>query len=237
MADATSLAPAGWEVHVGFRLFLLDHNNDNYLVFQAFNNPENGYVADDTCVLGEEVYVRHEKFQGRQDCLPVVKDPISYKYTWKINKFSALTADCLDSNTFMVAEHKWKIQVYPKGKGSGTGNHLSIYLALAEPTSLSQGSQIYADFTMRILDRVNAQHYLGKGTKQQSRTLKVNDVKMLKRLMDHYYVIIMHTTFGCSQLLVQWITDGLRMAKIYINWVFQFARSWLSGHGHLCYRG
>ncbi|KAH0784235.1 hypothetical protein KY290_003833 [Solanum tuberosum] len=188
MADATSLAPAGWEVHVGFQLFLLDHNNDNYLVLQdtstgkgrrfhamkvewgfdrfmsqeAFNNPENGYVVDDTCVLGAEVYVRQEKFRGRQDCLSMVKDPISYKHTWKIDKFSALTADCVDSKTFMVAEQKWKIQVYPKGKGSGTGNHLSLYLALAEPTSLSQGSQIYADFTMRILDQVNAQNYLGK---------------------------------------------------------------------------
>ncbi|KAG5632029.1 hypothetical protein H5410_003746 [Solanum commersonii] len=186
MADATSLAPAGWEVHVGFRLFLLDHNNDNYLEKEssllnynnryiywkgrrfhamkvewgfdrfmsqeAFNNPENGYAVDDTCVLGAEVYIRQEKFRGRQDCLSMVKDPISYKHTWKIDKFSALTADCVDSKTFMV---------YPKGKGSGTGNHLSLYLALAEPTSLSQGSQIYADFTMRILDQVNAQHDLG----------------------------------------------------------------------------
>ncbi|KAM3339016.1 hypothetical protein P3S68_031102 [Capsicum galapagoense] len=188
MAEATSIAPAGWEVHAVFRLFLLDHNNDNNLVLQdtstekgrrfhatkvewgfdrfmsqeAFNNPENGYVVDDTCVLGAEVYVCQEKFRGREDRFSMVKDPIAYKHTWKINKFSALTADCEDSKTFMAGEHNWKIQLYPKGKGSGTGSHLSLYLALAEPSSLSQSSQIYADFTLRVLDQINAKHYIGK---------------------------------------------------------------------------
>ncbi|KAJ8573981.1 hypothetical protein K7X08_010492 [Anisodus acutangulus] len=133
MAKATSLAPAGWEVHAVFRLFLLDQNNDNDLVLQdtstekgrrfhamkvewgfdrfmsqeAFNNPENGYIVDDTCVLGAEVYVCQEKFRGRGDCLSMVKDPISYKHAWQIDKFSALIADCEDSKTFMEGEHKW----------------------------------------------------------------------------------------------------------------------------------
>ncbi|XP_060186753.1 protein RESTRICTED TEV MOVEMENT 3-like [Lycium barbarum] len=188
MADATSLAPAGWEVHAAFRLYLLDQNNDNYLVLQdtsnekgrrfhamkvewgfdrfmsqeAFSNPENGYVVDDTCVLGAEVYVCQEKFPGRGDCLSMVKDPISFEHTWKINTFSAITANCEDSRTFIAGEHKWKIQVYPKGKGSGTGSHLSLYLTLAEPSSLSQGTQIYADLTLRIPDSKNERYYSDK---------------------------------------------------------------------------
>lgn len=80
---------------------------DRFMSQEAFNNPENGYVVDDTCVLGAEVYVCQEKFRGREDCLSMVKDPISYKHTWKIGMFSALTADCEDSKTFMAAEHKW----------------------------------------------------------------------------------------------------------------------------------
>ncbi|XP_060174454.1 ubiquitin C-terminal hydrolase 13-like [Lycium barbarum] len=187
MADATSLAPAGWEVHAAFRLYLRDQNKGNYLVLQdtsnekgrrfqamnvewgfdrfmsqeAFSNPENGYVVDDTCVLGAEVYVCQEKFPGRGDCLSMVKDPISFKHTWKID--TLITADCEDSKTFMAGEHKWKIQVYPKGKGSGTSSHLSLYLTLAEPSSLSRGTQIYADFTLRILDQMyGTHHYSGK---------------------------------------------------------------------------
>ncbi|XP_059315410.1 uncharacterized protein LOC132066022 [Lycium ferocissimum] len=155
MAEATSLAPAGWEVHAAFRLsiclikttkvtwrknqvFLITTTDtssekgrrfhamkvewgfDRFMSQEAFNNPENGYVVDDKCVLGAEVYVCQEKIRGRGDCLSMVKDPISYKHTWKIEKFSALTADCEDSETFMAGEHKWKIQLYPKGKGSGT---------------------------------------------------------------------------------------------------------------------
>ncbi|XP_016438883.2 uncharacterized protein LOC107764797 [Nicotiana tabacum] len=182
MAEASSL------VHAVFRLFLLDQNNDNYLVLQDttvekgrrfhamkvewgfdrfisqedFNNQANGYVVDDICVLGAEVYVCQEKFKGRGDCLSMVKDPISYKHVWKIDNFSSLSADCEDSKTFMQGEHKWKIQVYPKGKGSGKDTHLSLYLALAEPSSLSQGSQIYAEFTLRILHQIGSTHYFGK---------------------------------------------------------------------------
>lgn len=37
MADASSL-PTGWEVHAVFRLFLLDQNQDNYLIAQGVYN-------------------------------------------------------------------------------------------------------------------------------------------------------------------------------------------------------
>lgn len=35
IANATPLAPTGWEVDVGFRLFMLDHNNEDYFVLQG----------------------------------------------------------------------------------------------------------------------------------------------------------------------------------------------------------
>ena len=57
-----------------------------------------------------------------------------------------------------------KIKLYPTGKGEGWGTHLSLYLALADPKKLPPGSKIYADFTLRILNQVNAQlYYYGKG--------------------------------------------------------------------------
>lgn len=73
---------------------------------RSFYQSRKWYVVDYTCVLGAEVYVRQEKFLGRQDCLSFVKNPISYKHTWKIDQFSIFTADCVDSNTFVVAKHK-----------------------------------------------------------------------------------------------------------------------------------
>jgi hypothetical protein len=35
--ESSSLHP-GWEIYVNFRLFLFDHNNDNYLVVQGIYN-------------------------------------------------------------------------------------------------------------------------------------------------------------------------------------------------------
>jgi hypothetical protein len=34
--ESSSLHP-GWEIYVNFRLFLFDHDNDNYLVVQGIN--------------------------------------------------------------------------------------------------------------------------------------------------------------------------------------------------------
>eukprot|EP00258_Populus_trichocarpa_P046511 XP_024462530.1 ubiquitin carboxyl-terminal hydrolase 12 isoform X1 [Populus trichocarpa] len=87
MVDASSL-PRGWEVNVIFRLFLLDQNKDSYLVIQAgkerrfhglklecgfdqfiklstFNDARYGFVLEDTCVLGAEVFVCGERSRGK----------------------------------------------------------------------------------------------------------------------------------------------------------------------------
>ncbi|TXG71473.1 hypothetical protein EZV62_000052 [Acer yangbiense] len=56
-----------------------------------------------------------------------------------------------------------KIQLYPKGRRHGNGSHLSLYLVTVDSTTLSPASKIYAEFTLRILDQVQARHIAGKG--------------------------------------------------------------------------
>jgi hypothetical protein len=56
-----------------------------------------------------------------------------------------------------------KIRLYPKGIGIGMGRHISLYLALADPTSLPPGLKIYAEFTLRILDQIYSSHLHAKG--------------------------------------------------------------------------
>ncbi|KAM2110593.1 hypothetical protein ACFX1X_012245 [Malus domestica] len=76
------------EVNAVFRLFLLDQNNGNYLVFEeqkerrfhglklewgfdlfvphcVFTEASNGFLIDDTCVLGAEVFVSKESSTGK----------------------------------------------------------------------------------------------------------------------------------------------------------------------------
>ncbi|CAA2988877.1 MATH domain and coiled-coil domain-containing protein At2g42460-like isoform X2 [Olea europaea var. sylvestris] len=174
----------GWEIRATFRLFLLDQNKDNYFTLEdiagkrfrrmklewgfdtfvplaLFNDLEKGYLVKDTCVFGADVYVTHEKHTGKGEILSMIKDAISYKHTWKINNFSTLNDECLDSEPFNAADQTWKIQVYPKGKGSGKNNFVSVYLALAEPEKLSPATKIYAEFTIYILDQINGKNYFG----------------------------------------------------------------------------
>ncbi|KAM1304093.1 hypothetical protein ACFX11_021891 [Malus domestica] len=171
------------EVYAVFRLFILDQNNGNYFVLQepkerrfhgmkldwgfdqflshkAFTQASNGFLIDDTCVFGAEVFVSKERSKGKGECLSLVKDPIMYKNTWRIDKVSKLDAESYDSKTFIAGDQKWKMQLYPKGKGNGVGTHLSFFLAFAEPKSLPPGYQIYAEFTLRILDQKYGQFHI-----------------------------------------------------------------------------
>lgn len=186
MVAQSSLGHPRLEVYAVFKVFLLDQNNDNYytlgvanarrfhkmklewgfdqfMPLKTFNDPSNGYLVDDTCVFGAEVYVCKENSTGKGEHLAMIKDANTYKHTWKLEGFSSIaTEDVHDSMPFNAGDQKWKIQMHPKGKGTGTGSHISLYLALADPTTLPIGSQIYAEFTVRILDQMYGKNYFGK---------------------------------------------------------------------------
>ncbi|KAL5564631.1 hypothetical protein UlMin_027795 [Ulmus minor] len=185
MAAAESLQP-GWEVHAVLRLFLLDQNNDNYMVLQdavrkerrfhkmklewgfdefiplnTFNDGANGFLVDDTCVFGAEVFVCKERGREKGECFHMIKDPILNKHTWRVDNFSKLSTEYIESKTFNAGDHKWNIKLYPNGKGAGLGTCVSLYLALESPPPTSK---IYAEFTLRILNQLNTSHYYGKVT-------------------------------------------------------------------------
>ncbi|BBN69634.1 TRAF-like family protein [Prunus dulcis] len=121
-----------WEVHAAFRLFLLDQNTGKYLALQeknerrfhgmkldwgfdqflslkAFTDTSNGFLMEDACVFGAEVFVRKEKSTCKGECLSMIKDAVMYKHAWKIDNFSKLNAESYDSQTFIAGDHKWCI--------------------------------------------------------------------------------------------------------------------------------
>ncbi|KAL5564624.1 hypothetical protein UlMin_027788 [Ulmus minor] len=185
LAMAESLQ-IGWEVHAVLRLFLLDQNNDNYMVLQdavgkerrfhklklewgfdefiplkTFNDGANGFLVDDTCVFGAEVFVCKERSRENGECLRMIKDPILNKHTWRVDNFSKLSTEYIESKIFNAGGHKWKVKLYPNGEGGGLGTHLSLHLALESPLPTSK---IYAEFTLRILNQLNVNHHYGKAT-------------------------------------------------------------------------
>lgn len=69
-----------------------------FIDLKTFKNPLNGYVVDDSCVFGAEVYIVKNTFKGER--LSMMTDPPIYKYTWKVKNFSALASKTYESASF-----------------------------------------------------------------------------------------------------------------------------------------
>lgn len=66
----------------------------------------NEYLANDTLVLGAEVFVIVST--GRKECVSILKNPDgATTRTWKIPKFSALDDNPRFSQAYTVDERKW----------------------------------------------------------------------------------------------------------------------------------
>ncbi|KAL6188402.1 hypothetical protein ACLB2K_039795 [Fragaria x ananassa] len=165
-------------------LFLLDQNKGNYLVFedaftkkkcfhgampsagfdkliplQDFTDVSNGFLVDDTCVFGAEVFVCKERRTGKGQCLARMKGASVCKHVWKVDKLSSLGAQIFRSEQFTAGDYNWKIQLYPKGRDEGKGSHLSLFLGLASPITLPPGSELFVEHRIGILDQIHHQHH------------------------------------------------------------------------------
>ncbi|KAI9195734.1 hypothetical protein LWI28_017603 [Acer negundo] len=114
-----------------------------------------------------ENFVAMASFVDEQDgVVRFISDAPPTHYKLKIQLFSLLVKNAVEkyeSAEFEAGGYIWKIQLNPKGRHHGNGSHLSLYLVMAESTTLSPASNIYAEFTLRILDQVQARHIAGKG--------------------------------------------------------------------------
>ncbi|KAM2745478.1 hypothetical protein PS2_021203 [Malus domestica] len=187
MAGAHLLQP-GWEVLVDFRLFLLDQNKAIYLVLmdeninkmcfhaamldagfdrviplEAFTDPSNGYLIGDTCVFGAEVFVCKQRRRGKGECI-TLDACLMYKHPWRIEKFSKLKYERIESEPFTAGGKKWKLVLYPKGTFQWKGTHVALYLTLVDPKSLLPGFKILTEVTFRIINQEgHGDHFVGKG--------------------------------------------------------------------------
>ncbi|EYU25553.1 hypothetical protein MIMGU_mgv1a018078mg, partial [Erythranthe guttata] len=146
MADTSSL-PANWEVNVVFNIFLYNQISDNYLSSpgrtrcfletksewgiskfiskKILSDPSNGYLVNDNILFGAEVFV--VKKDAIIECVSLNNINIHYKHDFKISDFSKLNERCF-SEQFIGGGQKWKIILDPKGSGTGTDSHVSIFL-------------------------------------------------------------------------------------------------------------
>ena len=78
---------------------------DKFLTLNSFNLRCNGYLVNDCCVFGAEVFV-HER-SGKREFLSMIKEPPNGVFTWKLENFSALNKIAYYSQVFPVGDLKW----------------------------------------------------------------------------------------------------------------------------------
>ncbi|KAF7840689.1 MATH domain and coiled-coil domain-containing protein [Senna tora] len=171
--------PPDWEVNVCFKLYVQDQTRDKYFTIQdaarevkrfhalktesgfpnflslyTFKDPSKGYLVNDCCVFGAEVFV--VQCTQMSESFSLVKTPYG-TFTWKIENFAA-SKEYLESETFEVGRRSWKLSVYPKGD-SRTKDCVSLYLRLDDSNNLPTKEKVYATFKLRIRDQKHSKHF------------------------------------------------------------------------------
>ena len=78
------------------------------LALGTFKDPSNGYLVDDSCVFGAEIFVI--KHSGKWESLSMIKSPHTSKstFTWKIENFSKIDQYSY-SKAFTVGQREWYV--------------------------------------------------------------------------------------------------------------------------------
>ncbi|KAL8482869.1 hypothetical protein ACS0TY_025781 [Phlomoides rotata] len=172
ISDTASLQPANWMVGAVFSIFLLNQISGNYHYSSARTRrfmamklewgisnfiskktlmaPSNGFLVDNNCVFGAEVFIL--KKSPVYECLSV-KDvsAVPFKRDWKISNFSNL-GDVWTSEQFVAGGHNWEVLLYPKGNGHQKGRYLASFLRLVD------SKRVNARFSLSIRDQINYKH-------------------------------------------------------------------------------
>ncbi|KAJ0469972.1 putative ubiquitinyl hydrolase 1 [Helianthus annuus] len=93
-----------------------------------------------------------------------VEEPQVTTFTWRIENFSRLTNKKLYSDPFVAGGHKWRVLIFPKGNNV---DHLSMYLDVADSSSLPYGWSRYAQFSLAVVNQVHSKFTVKKDTQHQ----------------------------------------------------------------------
>ncbi|XP_048139017.1 uncharacterized protein LOC115756273 isoform X2 [Rhodamnia argentea] len=163
------------EINATVRFFVFDQIRDEYLLregknrrframkhkwgiprflpLKTFINPSNGYLVDDTCVFGVEVFVA--KSLGLGECLTLKASPNSVCHKWKISTFST-SGNGRCSEVFTAGNHNWRLHLYPRGDQHNKDKNLSVYLCLVD----SGDQKVKATYTIRLKGKSGETHQM-----------------------------------------------------------------------------
>ncbi|XP_019055283.1 PREDICTED: ubiquitin carboxyl-terminal hydrolase 12-like [Nelumbo nucifera] len=130
LSETNSLPPS-FEVTALFRFFVFHQIHGNYLTLedangkgrcflsvtrewgfaqlidlQTFKDPSNGYLVNDTCCFGVEVFICKERNIRKGERLSLISPSDFPNCTWKIENFSKLEEEFYHSDEFCAADRK-----------------------------------------------------------------------------------------------------------------------------------
>ncbi|XP_058743178.1 ubiquitin C-terminal hydrolase 13-like isoform X5 [Vicia villosa] len=92
------------------------------------------------------------------------EDPTPTRYEWKIDNFSRMNTKKLYSDIFVAGSFKWRVLIFPKGNNV---DYLSMYLDVADSTSLPYGWSRYAQFSLAVVNQIHNKYTIRKDTQHQ----------------------------------------------------------------------
>ncbi|CAL0315809.1 unnamed protein product [Lupinus luteus] len=110
-----------------------------------------------------EVVAQPETANNTVETQPV-EDPPSSRFTWRIDNFSRMNTKKLYSEIFVVGGYKWRVLIFPKGNNV---DYLSMYLDVADSTSLPYGWSRYAQFSLAVVNQIHDKYTVRKDTQHQ----------------------------------------------------------------------
>ncbi|XP_019427988.1 PREDICTED: ubiquitin carboxyl-terminal hydrolase 13-like isoform X3 [Lupinus angustifolius] len=119
-------------------------------------------VPNSDIAEGPQPMEAHAEDIGTIDA-PTVDDSPSGRFTWTIENFSRLTRKVY-SDDFCVGGYKWRILIFPKGNNV---DHLSMYLDVADSTTLPYGWSRYAQFSLTVVNQIQSKYSVRKETQHQ----------------------------------------------------------------------
>ncbi|KAM7479099.1 hypothetical protein LguiA_027312 [Lonicera macranthoides] len=78
---------------------------DQLIPLDIFKNESNGYLIEDNCAFGAEVFVT--KYAGKGQCLSMIKESKENTYVRKIDNFSTTNESSLVPEEFEAGGRKW----------------------------------------------------------------------------------------------------------------------------------
>ena len=78
-----------------------------FIDLATFKDPLKGYLKNDTCVFGAEVFIVNPTSKG--EYLSFIHEPMTSSFKWNFEDFSDASCEKYNSEIFVAGNHKWYI--------------------------------------------------------------------------------------------------------------------------------